>query len=129
MLNPCLFLKANHKDHRMHTLYDSETFTVTHMLANAQSQNMSPEAASGPGNTALSDVKTDQYPHGVPMLARHGFEIVDKRSGKEVYLDGSWAELFQQHIVAWQVNMPTQEEVEDTLSQYAELAQNPVLVH
>ena len=129
MLTPCLFLKANHKDHRMHTLYDSETFTVTHMLANAQSQNMSPEAASGPGNTALSDVKTDQYPKGVPMLARHGFEIVDKRSGKEVYLDGSWAELFQQHIVAWQVNMPTQEEVEDTLSQYAELAQNPVLVH
>jgi hypothetical protein len=129
MLTPCLFLKANHKDHRMHTLYDSETFTVTHMLANAQSQNMSPEAASGPGNTALSDVKTDQYPPGVPMLARHGFEIVDKRSGKEVYLDGSWAELFQQHIVAWQVNMPTQEEVEDTLSQYAELAQNPVLVH
>lgn len=129
MLTPCLFLKALHKDHRMHTLYDSETFTVTHMLANAQSQNMSPEAASGPGNTALSDVKTDQYPQGVPMLARHGFEIVDKRSGKEVYLDGSWAELFQQHIVAWQVNMPTQEEVEDTLSQYAELAQNPVLVH
>jgi hypothetical protein len=129
MLTPCLFLKTNHKDHRMHTLYDSETFTVTHMLANAQSQNMSPEAASGPGNTALSDVKTDQYPQGVPMLARHGFEIVDKRSGKEVYLDGSWAELFQQHIVAWQVNMPTQEEVEDTLSQYAELAQNPVLVH
>lgn len=129
MLTPCLFLKANHKDHSMHTLYDSETFTVTHMLANAQSQNMSPEAASGPGNTALSDVKTDQYPQGVPMLARHGFEIVDKRSGKEVYLDGSWAELFQQHIVAWQVNMPTQEEVEDTLSQYAELAQNPVLVH
>ena len=129
MLTPCLFLKANHKDHRMHTLYDSETFTVTHMLANAQSQNMSPEAASGPGNTALSDVKTDQYPQGAPMLARHGFEIVDKRSGKEEYLDGSWAELFQQHIVAWQVNMPTQEEVEDTLSQYAELAQNPVLVH
>ena len=129
MLTPCLYLKAHHKDPRMHTLYDSETFTVTHMLANAQSQNMSPEAASGPGNTALSDVKTDQYPQGVPMLARHGFEIVDKRSGKEVYLDGSWAELFQQHIVAWQVNMPTQEEVEDTLSQYAELAQNPVLVH
>ena len=67
--------------------------------------------------------------HLLPMLVRHGFEIVDKRSGKEVYLDGSWAELFQQHIEAWQVNAPTQEEVEDTLEQYAELAQNPVLVH
>jgi ribosomal protein L30E len=31
--------------------------------------------------------------------------------------------------VAWQENMPTQEEVEETLEQYAELAQNPVVVH
>ena len=54
---------------------------------------------------------------------------MDKRAGKEVYLDGSWAELFQQHISAWQLKTPTQEEVEDTLEQYAELAQNPVVVH
>ena len=103
----------------MHTLYDSETYSVTHMLANAE----------GNGKTALGVFKTVQYPDGVPLMARHGFEIVDKRSGKEVYLDGSWAELFQQHIVAWQVNMPTQEEVEETLEQYAGLAQNPVVVH
>ena len=103
----------------MHTLYDSETYSVTHMLANAEAD----------GKTAPSLVKTVQYPAGVPTMARHGFEIVDKRSGKEVYLDGSWAELFQQHVMAWQVNTPTQEEVEDTLEQYAELAQNPVLVH
>jgi len=54
---------------------------------------------------------------------------LDKRSGKEVYLDGSWAEMFQQHIQAWQANTPTQEEVEDTLERYAGLAQNPVIVH
>jgi len=92
----------------MHTLYDSDTYSVTHMLANAPSE---------------------QATSTVPTLARHGFEIVDKRAGKEVYLDGSWAELFQRHIVAWQVKTPSQEEVEDTLEQYAELAQNPVLVH
>ena len=103
----------------MHTLYDSETYSVTHMLANAEAN----------GATAVGTIKTVQYPNGVPVMARHGFEIVDKRSGKEVYLDGSWAELFQQHIVAWQVNMPTQEEVEETLEQYAGLAQNPVVVH
>jgi hypothetical protein len=102
----------------MHTLYDSETFSVTHMLANAELDGSNPVTE-----------KTEQYPLGIPTLARHGFEIVDKRSGKEVYLDGSWAELFQQHIQAWQVNTPTQEEVEDTLEQYAELAQNPVVVH
>jgi len=103
----------------MHTLYDSETFSVTHMLANAELEGIElPE---------FSDADTQI--HSVPVLARHGFEIVDKRSGKEVYLDGSWAELFQQHIMAWQVNTPTQEEVEDTLEQYAGLAQNPVMVH
>ena len=96
----------------MHTLYDSDTYSVTHMLANAAHTD---EAASAT--------------RPVPTLARHGFEIVDKRTNKEVYLDGSWAELFQQHISAWQENTPTQEEVEDTLEQYAELAQNPVLIH
>ena len=64
-----------------------------------------------------------------PQLARHGFEIVDKRSGKEVYLDGSWAEMFQLQIIAWQRDAPTQEEVEDTLDSYTGLAQNPVVVH
>ncbi|WP_138513785.1 DUF3567 domain-containing protein [Rhodoferax bucti] len=100
----------------MQTLYDSDSFSVTHMLANGDAEDQAPE-------------KTERYPLGIPTLARHGFEIVDKRSNKEVYLDGSWAELFQQHIMAWQVNTPTQEEVEDTLEQYAELAQTPVSVH
>lgn len=113
----------------MHTLYDSETFSVTHMLANAEADGLQPSGAHAPGMAKFGPEKTAQYPAGVPMLARHGFEIVDKRSGKEVYLDGSWAELFQQHIMAWQVNTPTQEEVEDTLEQYAGLAQNPVVVH
>lgn len=91
----------------MQTLYDSESFSVTHMLANAPAES---EAAA-------------------PRMPRHGFEIIDKRTGKEIYLDGSWAELFQEQIHAWQANTPTQEEVEDTLEQYASLAQNPVVLH
>ena len=63
------------------------------------------------------------------LFLRHGFEIVDKRSGKELFLEGSWAEQFQAHLRAWQENSPTQEEVEDTLAGYAELAQNPLVVH
>ena len=103
----------------MHTLYDSDSYSVTHMLANAV-------AADAPDE---SDGDRIVQVLMVPALARHGFEIVDKRSGKEVYLDGSWAELFQRHISAWQEKTPTQEEVEETLAQYAELAQIPVLVH
>ncbi len=93
----------------MHMLYDSDSFVVVQMQAN--------EDASEDGQSAA------------PQLARHGFEIVDKRSGKEVYLDGSWAEMFRQRLVLWQENAPTQEEVEDTLEGYAGLAHTPVSLH
>ena len=56
----------------MKMLYDSDSFVVVHMLPDA---GLSDSAA-----------KTAPLP---PQLLRHGFEIVDKRSGKEVYLDGS----------------------------------------
>jgi hypothetical protein len=98
----------------MQMLYDSDSFVVVHMQADM------PLHATDSGIT--SDI-------ALPQLARHGFEIVDKRSGKEIYLDGSWAELFQQQISAWQINTPTQEEVEDILDRYTELAQNPVIMH
>lgn len=107
----------------MHTLYDSDTFCVTHMLANAVELEERAITAAAMGKTKGVEPKT------APTMPRHGFEIIDKRVGKEVYLDGSWAELFQQQIVAWQASTPTQEEVEDTLDGYAGLAQNPILVH
>ncbi len=92
----------------MQMLYDSDSFVVVHMVPDSEEDV--PESAG-------------------PQLARHGFEIVDKRSNKEVYLDGSWAEAFQRQINAWQLNTPTQEEVEETLDGYAELAQNPLIMH
>jgi hypothetical protein len=94
----------------MHMLYNSDSFAVVHLLANAQEVASAAETAT-------------------PVIPRHGFEIVDKRSGKEVYLDGSWAEMFQRQIEAWQQNTPTQEEVEETLESYASLAQAPLVMH
>ena len=93
----------------MQTLYDSESFVVMHMH---------PDAPEG-------DTDTTQ----APQLARHGFEIVDKRSGKEVYLNGSWAEMFQLRLSAWAKDTPTQEEVEDTLEGYSGLATTPISLH
>lgn len=101
----------------MNMLYDSESFVVLHMLT------------ATPTLGGERDLRADSQGRALPEIPRHGFEIVDKRSGKELYLDGSWAELFQRQIMAWQENTPTQEEVEDTLAQYAELAQNPVVMH
>ena len=100
----------------MQMLYDSDEFAVVHVLVD--------EAA---GVTELADASTDAD-HAAPHLLRHGFEIVDKRSGKGLYLDGSWAEMFQQQIQAWQRDTPTREEVETLLEGYATLAQNPILV-
>ena len=97
----------------MQMLYDSDTFAVVQIHANAGEEHASVAGALP----------------APPQLARHGFEIVDKRSGKEVYLDGSWAELFQLRLNVWQQKTPTQEEVEDMLEGYAELAQTPVSVH
>ncbi len=91
----------------MNTLYDSDTFIVNHLLPVAEEETRANR----------------------PTLPRHGFEIVDKHAGREVYLDGAWAELFQQRLAEWQRTTPTQEEVEDTLAQYAELAHTPVHVH
>ena len=93
----------------MQLLYDSETFVVVQIHANA------PEASAPPPSA--------------PQMARNGFEIVDKRSGKEVYLDGSWAEMFQLRLSAWEKDTPTQEEVENTLESYSGLANTPVLLH
>lgn len=108
----------------MQMLYDSESFVVVHMLPGAMDSAAPATTAQGGAAGAAGDATS-----AVPQMVRHGFEIVDKRSGKEVYLDGSWAELFQQQIVAWQHKAPTQEEVEDTLDRYASLAQNPVVMH
>jgi hypothetical protein len=96
----------------MHMLYDSDSFAVMQIQANAES----------------ADANASAVP-AQPQLARNGFEIVDKRSGKEVYLDGSWAELFQQRLNGWQQKTPTEEEIEEILESYAELAQMPVVMH
>ena len=93
----------------MQLLYDSEFFVVVQIHANAPE-----ESAPVPA---------------IPQLARHGFEIVDKRSGKEVYLDGSWAEMFQLRLSAWAKDTPTQQEVEDTLEGYSGLATTPISLH
>jgi hypothetical protein len=116
----------------MQMLYDSESFVVVHLQAEAQVQASAQDAVEVAmrGIALDADGQAVASPEASPYrLARHGFEIVDKRSGKEVYLDGSWAELFQQQIVAWQVKTPTQDEVEETLERYAQLAQNPVVLH
>jgi Protein of unknown function (DUF3567) len=125
----------------MQMLYDSDSYVVVHLQAEAQDSSKAQDAVEvamhgRSGHTMGNAVNGKSVPgangstdNSGLRLARHGFEIVDKRSGKEVYLDGSWAELFQQQINAWQEKTPTQDEVEDALECYTQLAQNPVILH
>jgi Protein of unknown function (DUF3567) len=127
----------------MQMLYDSDSFVVVHLQAEAQDSSQAQDAVEVALNSRVVGAMGEvNMANGKPVrsghqsgdssglrLARHGFEIVDKRSGKEVYLDGSWAELFQQQINAWQEKTPTQDEVEDALECYTQLAQNPVVLH
>lgn len=99
----------------MTTLYDSDAFIVVHMHGlPAAEKNAEDEAECADSG---------------PRLGRDGFEIVDKRSGRHVYLEGGWAEVFERQIRAWRHTTPTQEEVEDALEHYAGLAGNPIVLH
>lgn len=60
---------------------------------------------------------------------RDGYEIVDKLTNREVYLDGDWAAVFTQQIRAWEENTPTPEEVEKKLEAFCHLAQIPLMLH
>lgn len=111
----------------MNMLYDSESFVVVHMFTDHREgmREMTEDDMQQRPNVAevMSGIRSDG------SLADFGFEIVDKRSGKEVFLQGAWAALFHQQVRQWQQNHPSEEEIEETLDQYTQLAQYPVLLH
>ena len=107
----------------MQIIYDSEDYAVLHMNAPPYDRPFINLMEPVPQHPAA-----DFDPFKGKML-RHGFEIVDKRSGREVYLDGSWAELFQAKLDGWQRKTPSIDEIEKTLEGYAALATQPIMVH
>jgi len=62
-------------------------------------------------------------------LRRGGFEIVDKFSRTEIYLEGALAERFQQGVEALSEGEPTEEDFDDFIAAYAGLGHTPVLMH
>lgn len=122
-------------------LYDSDAYVVVQLKPSTGSEPGSAPRVESAVQVALAkshapDPTTHSDPSNSLKLAaqqqhlrRDGFEIVDKQRGREVYLDGSWAEMFQAQLDAWQQRTPSQDEVEATLEGYAALAQNPVRLH
>jgi hypothetical protein len=60
---------------------------------------------------------------------RGGFEIVDKFSRKEIFIQGAVAVSFQQGVQALVAQGPDEEALDDFIAGFTLLAQQPVLLH
>jgi hypothetical protein len=89
----------------MQTLYNSASFTVVAFEM----------PAAGTGDQSAKP--------------RGGFEIVDKFSRKEIFIQGAVADSFLQGVQAMVAQGPDEEALDDYIAGYALLAQQPVLLH
>jgi hypothetical protein len=60
---------------------------------------------------------------------RGGYEIVDKFARKEIFLDGTMAQSFREGVEALIRKSPSEDEIDDYIAGYTELAQQPVVLH
>jgi hypothetical protein len=89
----------------MHMLYNSDTYAVVHFDVPAGA-----DAAEGaPG--------------------RGGYEIVDKFSRKEIFIQGELARSFKAGVDALIESQPSEEEVDAYLERYAAMMQQPLVLH
>ena len=100
----CLGPTSGSKEiHAMHMLYHSDSFIVVQF-------RLPTDEADGQG-------------------ARGGYEIVDKLAGKEIYLQGAVADSFQRGVAALVQQGPSEESLDAFIAGFAELAQQPVVLH
>jgi hypothetical protein len=66
---------------------------------------------------------------GDTALVRGGFEIVDKFSGKEIFIEGLMAESFKDGVNALIETSPSEEDMDDYIERYSPLMQHPVVQH
>ena len=89
----------------MQTLYNSDSFTVVAF------------------EMAAADADTHQ------PASRGGYEIVDKFTRKEIFIQGAVAASFQQGVQALVAEGPDQEAMDNFIAGFAQLAHQPVLLH
>lgn len=85
----------------MHMLYNSDSFAVVRF--------------DPPAPTADAE--------------RGGYEIVDKTSRKEIYIEGALAECFKQGVQALVSQAHTPEQLDEFIAGFTTLAQYPVTLH
>lgn len=95
----------------MQMLYNSENFAVVHFEVAAAAQH-----AAGPSGSGAAPL-------------RQGYEIVDKQSRREIFIEGVLADHFKAGVEALIQQAPSAEEIDDYLSNYTVLAHQPVVLH
>jgi hypothetical protein len=96
----------------MHMLYNSDNFAVVQFDVPSESP-------------ALADAAPGQ----VDILTRGGFEIVDKYARREIFIEGALAQQFKEGVDQLISGSPSEDEIDDYVSGYAALAQQPVVLH
>ena len=61
--------------------------------------------------------------------ARGGFEIMDKAARREIFLEGAMATRFRENVSQLIAGEPSVEEVDDFLSRFDGLMQQPLVLH
>ena len=64
-----------------------------------------------------------------PNLTRGGFEIVDKLSRREIFIEGAVAERFQAGVQELAAGNPGPEVYDEFIAGFAGAAQQPVVLH
>ena len=96
----------------MHMLYNSPSFIVVQF-----------EVPVSAGLRSSDEIEPEF------QLSRGGFEIVDKYARREIFIEGALAEQFQQGVETLMEQDPSEEDLDDFIEQYANLGQQPVVMH
>jgi hypothetical protein len=98
----------------MHMLYNSDSFAVMQFEVPTR----------WPVGGGIGGFRLDCDP-----LMRGGYEIVDKFSQREVFIEGAMAERFEQGVQALIDGEPSEEEIDDFLADFTAWMSNPVKLH
>ncbi|MDI4634519.1 DUF3567 domain-containing protein [Pelomonas sp. V22] len=93
----------------MHMLYNSPSYIVVQFEV--------------PVDTGVSEEASQ-------CLSRGGFEIVDKFARREIFIEGAMAQQFQEGVEALIGDRePSEDELDDFIERYANMGQQPVVMH
>jgi hypothetical protein len=75
------------------------------------------------------DVPAAQLAGAEDSPQRGGYEIVDKFARKEIFIDGAIAQSFRAGVDALIESGPSEEELDEYIARYTQLATQPVVLH